>query len=69
MGLTVILTEDDLDNLLTLKDAAARLRIHPHTLDRWLREGKLDTVKLGGRRYVVRRSMLALINNGLTTAS
>jgi excisionase family DNA binding protein len=61
----MILTEDDLNDLLDLNEAARRLRIHRHTLDRWIKAGRLDTVKLGGRRYVPRRSLLALVNDGI----
>lgn len=43
-----------MDKLLTLNEAAAQLNVHPETLRRWDREGKLVAVKVnnrGDRRY------------------
>jgi excisionase family DNA binding protein len=65
----VIVTDSDLDDLLTLKETAARLNCHPHTLDRWIKDRKLDSVKIGGRRYVTRRAILAFVNSGVERAS
>ena len=33
------MTKDE--ELLTVKEAAARLRIHPHTLRKWCRKGEM----------------------------
>lgn len=47
------MTEED---LLTRAEAAARLGVHPRTLDRWARAGALPYVTLGPgkrRRYRV----------------
>jgi len=35
------------DELLTLSEAAARLRLHPETVRRWLNSGQLQGRKLG----------------------
>jgi excisionase family DNA binding protein len=34
--------------LLTVAEVAGRLRTHPETVRRWMREGKLRGVRLGG---------------------
>ena len=34
--------------LLTVAEVAERLRTHPETVRRWMREGKLRGVRLGG---------------------
>ena len=39
--------------LVTVEDAANQLYIHPHTLLRYIREGKLVAAKIG-RRYLLR---------------
>ena len=38
------------DPLLTVPEVAARLRINPETVRRWLRRGKLRGVLMGGDR-------------------
>jgi len=38
------------DDLLTVPELAARLRVTPETIRRWLREGKLRGRRLGGPR-------------------
>jgi hypothetical protein len=42
-----------------LSDANVRLR--PETIGRWAREGRLQTLKLGGRRYIRRVEVRALL--------
>jgi excisionase family DNA binding protein len=37
----------DSDRLLTVSEAAERLRLNPETIRRWLRDGRLDGVWLG----------------------
>jgi excisionase family DNA binding protein len=38
------------DQLLTVVQVAERLQLHPETIRRWVREGKLPAVKLGSDR-------------------
>lgn len=37
-------------SLLTVEDVAARLRLAPYTVRKWVRLGRLPAVKLGDRR-------------------
>ena len=37
----------DTDHLLTVSEAAERLRLNPETIRRWLRDGRLSGVWLG----------------------
>jgi predicted site-specific integrase-resolvase len=41
--------------------AAANIHLRAETLGRWAREGRLQTLKLGGRRYVRRAEIRALL--------
>jgi excisionase family DNA binding protein len=36
--------------LLTVQEVAQRLRLNPETIRRWLRQGKLECILLGGDR-------------------
>ena len=36
--------------LLTIKEAAKLINVHPNTLRNWEREGKLEAVRIGSRR-------------------
>lgn len=46
-------TIEDLPPLLYAGEVAALIRVHPNTLARWAREGRVRCVELpgGGRRY------------------
>jgi excisionase family DNA binding protein len=39
----------DEDELLTVNQVAERLKLHPETIRRWIREGRLHAIKLVGR--------------------
>ncbi len=41
--------------------AAANIHVRPETLGRWARAGRLQTLKIGGRRYVRRAEVRALL--------
>ncbi len=41
--------------------AAANVRFAPSTIGGWARSGKLSSIKLGGRRYVRRGEVRALV--------
>jgi excisionase family DNA binding protein len=39
----------DLESLITKEDLARRLKVHPKTLEVWMRGGQLQCVRVGGR--------------------
>ena len=41
--------------------AATNVRFRPATIGAWAREGKLQSIKLGGRRFVRRGEVKALV--------
>jgi hypothetical protein len=41
--------------------AAANIRFRPSTIGTWARTGKLQSIKLGGRRFVRRGEVRALV--------
>jgi hypothetical protein len=41
--------------------AAANIRFRPSTIGAWARSGKLQSIKLGGRRFVRRGEIKALV--------
>ena len=41
--------------------AAANIRFRPATIGNWARTGKLQSIKLGGRRFVRRGEVRALV--------
>jgi hypothetical protein len=51
---------------ITLAEAAeileaANVRFQPETIGRWARNGRLQSIKLGGRRFVRRGEVRALV--------
>lgn len=42
------------EELLTVKEVAARLKLNPQTVRRWIRSGKLRGMKIGRRAWRVR---------------
>jgi len=51
-------TQPGFNNLLTTGQAARALGVSIQTIKNWAAEGRLETVKLGGRTMVVRESLL-----------
>ena len=40
----------DMPELLTIREAAKLINVHPNTLRNWEREGKVSAIRLGSRR-------------------
>lgn len=40
----------EIPELLTIREAARMINVHPNTLRNWEREGKLQAVRIGTRR-------------------
>lgn len=43
-------TNQDLPELLTIKEAAWMINVHPNTLRNWERDGKIQAIRIGTRR-------------------
>jgi len=43
---------EEIEELLTLRQTAELLKVHPATLRRWDREGKLKALRIGSRRGI-----------------
>jgi len=55
---------DKIDELLTLKEAAKILKVHPNTILRWAKAGKISLVFLPvGNRPRIKKSERAKSNN------
>lgn len=46
--------------LLTIAEVAQRLRLHPITIRRYIREGKLQALKIGGRIRITKTAVDSL---------
>ncbi|GEM_PF-249167 len=53
--------EPTLSEFLTVEEAAARLRVHSQTLLRWIKEGKLPSIKIGRSYRIKPRDLDKLI--------
>ena len=53
------------ERLFTVAEVAERLRVHPDTLRRWLRSGRLKGVMMGGRSggYRIKESEVVRVEN------
>lgn len=68
------MTRGGASDWITLAEAVdilggANVRLRPETLGRWARGGRLQTLKLGGRRYVRRGEVRALLRPRRRVAS
>lgn len=66
------ITEADLDELLTKKEAADLLHVHIATIDRMIAAHKIDIVRIGsgnGRVRITRRAILDHLNRGVVPAA
>ena len=52
--------------LLTCKQAAELLQVHEWTVRRWIRENKLESVKIGHTRRIMREQLDKMIKAGKT---
>ena len=52
------------DELLTPKETAAFLKVHERTVRRWIKNGKVPCVRIGGTVRVARRDLLAAMTSG-----
>jgi excisionase family DNA binding protein len=59
---------DESCELLTLPEAAERLRLKPSTLRAWILKRRIAFVKLGGRVFIRRTDVEALISRSLIPA-
>jgi excisionase family DNA binding protein len=44
------MTFQEMPELLTIKEAAHLINVHPNTLRNWEKEGKLQVMRMGSRR-------------------
>lgn len=44
-----------MDELLTVRECAAHLRVREHTLRKWIRQARIRANKLSPKRIVIRR--------------
>jgi excisionase family DNA binding protein len=53
------------ERLLTVQEVSDRLRVHPDTLRRWLRGGRIRGVMMGGRSggYRIKESEVARVES------
>jgi excisionase family DNA binding protein len=49
-----MLTQAERGELLTVKEVAARLRVHPMTVRRMIADGRIPAVRFGGPRSAIR---------------
>jgi excisionase family DNA binding protein len=52
---------DELE-FLSINNIAERTTFHRKTIERFIREGRLKTVKVGGRRLITRRAFIEFLN-------
>ena len=58
LSATMVGMPDD-DQLLTVAQVAERLQLHPETIRRWIREGRMKAITLGTRSgFRIRQSEL-----------
>jgi excisionase family DNA binding protein len=60
---------DESSELLTLPEAAERLRLKPSTLRAWTLKRRLPFVRLGSRVFIRRSDIVALIARSVVPAS
>ena len=48
------------EELLTVKEAAQRLKMHPQTIRRWIKRGLLRASRVGRRQWRIRESDLSV---------
>jgi excisionase family DNA binding protein len=60
------LEEFDTDPFLNHREAAAKMRVHPDTIHRWVSSGQLRHMRTPGNKIRIRKSDLDAFSNGQT---
>jgi excisionase family DNA binding protein len=64
-GTHLFLLEDDMDNLISVEEAAKRLGgLSKWTIHGWLSKGKLQRTKVGGRTMIRESELQKVIDDG-----
>lgn len=45
------------DELLTVKEVAERVKVHPETVRGWIRDGELEAVDIGGEYRIYKQDL------------
>lgn len=45
------------DELLTVKEVADRVKVHPETVRGWIRDGELEAVDIGGEYRIYKQDL------------
>ena len=53
--------QDDMEKLFTPREAAEYLKVHVETLRRYVREGQLQAVKVGGRLRIQESDLIKFV--------
>lgn len=53
----------------TLNEAASMMGVHPSTIRNWIDQGRMPSLKIGGRRMVSARALAALVAESESSAS
>lgn len=53
-----------LPKLYTRQEAADYLRVTVKTIHEWIKDGKINSTKIGGKRYFTEEHILEFIKNG-----
>jgi predicted site-specific integrase-resolvase len=64
MGAKKITPVSDIQ-FLTLTEVSLKIKAHRKTVERYVREGKLQTVKIAGKRLVTEKSFREFLNSNL----
>ena len=57
------------EELLTVDDAAKKVKVHPETIRGWIRSGELPAVDIGGKYRIYPEDLHAFLKRRKTTRS
>jgi excisionase family DNA binding protein len=55
------------EELLTVEDAAKKVKVHPETIRGWIRSGELPAVDIGGKYRIYPEDLNAFLKSRKTT--
>jgi excisionase family DNA binding protein len=55
----------EIEKLYTTDEVASMLRVHPVTVKRWVLDGRIDSIKIGGCRRVKASTVAKVIDHGI----
>ena len=54
---------------VSVVELATALGVHPWTVRRWIRDGRIEAIKIGGQRHITRKAVERFLAAGISASA